>query len=861
MIFSLILVYPCTLFLSNGDIMENIVDINTKGDLSRKKGEVEMVTTLSTKKMVDYALEYAAQGIPVFPVYPMRNGRCACGTDCGKNAGKHPFGRLVPNGVDQATTDENTIRRWWSQAPDANIGAAAGKAAGHIVLDIDARENGPEKLRDLEQKLGMLPETRTVLSGSGNDSCHYHFKAPEGVELRGKLVSGVDIKGEGGYTLMPPSNHKSGGKYTWDLLCGEDHEIATLPDAWVEAMTKPYRGETVDVGPFKIDPEAEAPVMLDYLLAKSEKFRLSWENRRRDLKDDTPSGYDQSLANYAAMNGWSPQDIVDLLIAHRRKHGHKEKHELYYRLTVERALAWATTHNRKQKVSAGMKETGSAEKEVELNRRPKVAVNTLQLRDIVKICLEALKQKNNPPKIFQRGGELVHARTDEDGGRFIDHLDVDSLSLHLSELIDFVKELKNGEAPAQPPERAVKSLRRLPSFPFPALEGIVTAPVVKDTGEILDTPGYDADTRLIYQPTEGLTVPKVPEKPTQVDIDHAKQQIQDLIGEFPFQTAADYTNAVALLLTPIMRRIIQGSVPLALVNANKRGTGKGLLVEVISLVTTGKQELGSDPGSEEEWRKTITTMLDAGQTFITFDEMTKLSSKHLAAALTAPSWSARRTGTGTQLNLPIKVTWAATGNNVQLGGDMDRRVYLIQMKAKTARPWEKAGFKHPNLVQYAEENRGRILWALLTLVRAWYAAGCPKAKVRTMGRFEDWSEKVGGVLAYAGYTGFLDNQNRVYEEMDNQEDMWAEFLAMFPNFFDKPAPVKNIADAIQGNEDWRDLAPDEVAEAQDARQLARILRQKRDTPFPYGTGTISLKRTEKKTKGMYRWYVDISKKE
>src|SRR5688572_8635175 len=77
------------------------------------------------RPMVEHALAYAKRGWRIFPVWYMKDGRCACGKkDCRK--AKHPIGTLAPNGFKDATTDADVIRRWWSAHPDANIGIPTG---------------------------------------------------------------------------------------------------------------------------------------------------------------------------------------------------------------------------------------------------------------------------------------------------------------------------------------------------------------------------------------------------------------------------------------------------------------------------------------------------------------------------------------------------------------------------------------------------------------------------------------------------------------------------------------------------------------------------------------------------------------
>jgi len=86
------------------------------------------------------ALRCAERGWPIFPLWPRHGEKCACGdTDC-KGPGKHPIGRLVPNGFKDATTDQEAISRWWREYPDAGIGMPTGSKSGLIVIDIDVKK-------------------------------------------------------------------------------------------------------------------------------------------------------------------------------------------------------------------------------------------------------------------------------------------------------------------------------------------------------------------------------------------------------------------------------------------------------------------------------------------------------------------------------------------------------------------------------------------------------------------------------------------------------------------------------------------------------------------------------------------------
>ena len=167
--------------------------------------------------MLEAALYYASLGWPVFPVWgSTEEGGCACpkGLDC-SNPAKHPLGDLVPRGVKDATTDLDIIRAWWTRCPEANIGLATGKGSGLIVLDVDPDKGGFETLSALIRRHGPLPETFVVHTGGGG--LHFYFRHPGGKvsNSSGMIGPGLDIRGDGGYVLLPPSVHATSRDYAW----------------------------------------------------------------------------------------------------------------------------------------------------------------------------------------------------------------------------------------------------------------------------------------------------------------------------------------------------------------------------------------------------------------------------------------------------------------------------------------------------------------------------------------------------------------------------------------------------------------------------------------------------------------------
>lgn len=183
--------------------------------------------TSSTNNILASATQYARLGLRVIPIAPGE---------------KYPKG--ITNWQTKATTNLETITQWWTQDHQGwGIGIATGLTASnkHIfVLDIDEHnphESGSETLLDLEVEHGQLPETVTVHTPSGGR--HLYFYSP--TEIRNdagkRLGKGLDIRGEGGQVLAPPTQHPDGGNYIEDLEHGFNTKPAQAPTWLIELLT------------------------------------------------------------------------------------------------------------------------------------------------------------------------------------------------------------------------------------------------------------------------------------------------------------------------------------------------------------------------------------------------------------------------------------------------------------------------------------------------------------------------------------------------------------------------------------------------------------------------------------------------
>lgn len=175
----------------------------------------DFLTRLDARAPHAVAEALALLGIPVFPLHTIDDqSQCSCGGSCGPNAGKHP---RTSNGFYDATCDVVRVDAWWTTWPEANIGVATGAGAGIWVLDIDPDHGGDVTLAALEAECGELEPTWCVETGGGGFHLWHRYPKWDLRNSVGLLGPGIDVRAEGGYVIVPPSRHRSGGAYQWAM--------------------------------------------------------------------------------------------------------------------------------------------------------------------------------------------------------------------------------------------------------------------------------------------------------------------------------------------------------------------------------------------------------------------------------------------------------------------------------------------------------------------------------------------------------------------------------------------------------------------------------------------------------------------
>ncbi len=478
---------------------------------------------------------------------------------------------------------------------------------------------------------------------------------------------------------------------------------------------------------------------------------------------------------------------------------------------------------------------------------PKIYSKNRFLADVSAETLSTLLAQNEPPLTFKRAGMLYRIKEIDSSKAAMEAVDVHMMLGMMARSALFLDEKDN---PMFPPDKVSRDILSMPSWPFPDLMGIVSTPVLCSNGRVITEPGYDEASCLFYKPAADLVVPEISDQPAQSDAaSAAKYLLEEVFADFPYRDQASRANVLAALLTPIVRPIIDGCTPLFLFDKPAPGSGATLQTEIISWIVTGEPaDLKKQSSSDEEMRKQITSWLIPGPQILVIDNIdTKVCAASLSSALTCRLWGDRLLGHSKSVSLPNVACWYATGNNIQLGGDIPRRSCLIRIDAGIAKPWERKTdeFRHPKIIEWVRANRGKILANALTMTRAWVVAGRPSGSAQPIGGFESWTDTLSGILEYAGVTGLLEN-SKTMMAMDLGTEEWEIFLKKWLAILgSEPILMRVLLKELWKDKELAEVMPEEIADSIRGAKTAgagikvgKALARKAGVTYPNGLRII-----------------------
>ncbi len=441
--------------------------------------------------------------------------------------------------------------------------------------------------------------------------------------------------------------------------------------------------------------------------------------------------------------------------------------------------------------------------------RPQITIST----DEPVVIDAAIAALARAPEVYAHGGTIVEIIADAPATRGV--IRAGPLArIHRSpeprvrELLArearWLAPVDDGPQPAHPPQWTVRAVMARGSWPsLRRLVAVAEAPTLRPDGTILDVPGYDPTTG-IYLAT-GLRL-SVPEHPAIDDAHRATATLLDVIADFPIADPAGRSAWLAGLLAVATRPAIEGPVPLGIVDASTRGAGKSLLVDVASVIATGRAAARTTYATDDaEMRKRITALALVGDPLVLLDNVVgELGCASLDAALTGTTWRDRLLGASQMTaELPLRIVWWATGNGLSIGADLARRALLVRLEPMVERPEERRGWRYPRLLDHLRAARAALLSAALTIVRAYVVAGRPDQGLTPMGSYEAWSDLVRSALVWSGQPDPCETIAEI-RAGDSRTDALRRVLDEWPAGDGEPITVAVLLREASRRGAWRD---------------------------------------------------------
>lgn len=760
----------------------------------------------------------------------------------------------VPYCVETLKRASATNPETWSSFTAA-LRAFDSKQRSYTTIGFVCTESDPYTFVDLDHVLDgfnfTIPEaeeafrclnsfTEISLSGSG---LHIMVRAKKPANnCRSFSVNWLEIYEKERFVAMTGEALKEG----YDEIHDSQAELTNLYNRYDNSRNHtilPTRHQAI------LPPCKDADVIKACLAERTaDKLKRLWEGNISDYDSD------QSRADFAfcSMLARHTSDPVQIDRLFRKSKLMREKWDshrgdkTYGSLTIQKAIA-----------------SHSEAFQTQIAVCPTIVVNDKQSSQLIRETIDLLQDTITRP-LFVRAGTLCEILLNDDNPVIVEH-SPDSLRALMSISANWVQSNASGSSPINPPKQIAQMILALRQWNFPRLTGIATSPFIRIDGSVVYSEGYDFVSKR-YLTLRGLdSFPPVSEYPSELEVIEARKLLEELVSDFPFADQASKANTLALMILPSVLSVIDAPTPIALTDAAENGAGKTLINNCcVRIYTGGEPTLASPPTKEEEWEKLIFSFLIAGSPFIIFDNADRrICSKTLASVLTSPLFTSRILGKSIIESYPNKAVWMLNGKNLDISTEIARRSYWIRLVSRIEKPHERAGFLHPNLSEWIDDNRAQLLHAILTLGRAWFAAGCPKPCIRPLGGFQRWANVVGGILENAGIHGFMSNSDDLWDEVNTESSSWQKFLEIWFELFGSTVKTtKEVMEIVaqEPSSPFDGYLPEQILLAlsttSDKSKLSRFgkaLREQRDRRF--GSNGLYLNKPIKRESRGATWQV------
>jgi len=683
----------------------------------------------------------------------------------------------------QPRSTETQVREWIAQGH--NLGLRTGAASGILVIDQDTGGD----VTPLN-----LPDTITVQTGGGGK--HYYYQHVPGVRnSAGKLGDHIDVRGDGGQVVFPGSRHPV-TKRLYEFL--SDGDPGKIPPSLASLLNPPT------------DSWGRAA-----LRAESSLVSASSEGTRHDTL--IRSSY--KIGQIVGGNGLNHPEAVAALFEAAISTGLPEPE---VSRTISDGLAKGAENPRTPAETAPTHYPHTDHKDV--------------------LC---------PGTHITGDGEEILVSTDTFTVDVYRHLPDDAIY----EMASITGEIRDDMFRPMRPDRArliVDRHVRLKRWVMVGqgqgkakLADLTYVPCNKDLGGIVIEGAHGNCRSLKFLTTYPVFVGedfcispsgwrdgvfncstlKIPH------VENPQAILADLVTDFPFKDAASRDNFFGLLLTPLLRPALDGNAPMHLVMSAVERCGKTKLIEeILGGVVLGMPTPATQlPKDIDSLGKQILSFLIGGRAVLHLDNLPNhIDSGALASMLTCSSWSDRVLGRSEIVTVPNNLTLVASGNNVSFSGELAKRTVPIELQPFDDKPEERTDYKHPQLRKYIRENRPRILGALVSMVEAWKAEGCPLSG-NPFGGFESWAGVIGGILELHGYTEWRKNSHEFVVRADSLGEGLRAFVERWAaESADTPRAAGALLSYAEGLFPWID---ERETERGRTTALGRLLKKHAGRPL------------------------------
>ena len=412
---------------------------------------------------------------------------------------------------------------------------------------------------------------------------------------------------------------------------------------------------------------------------------------------------------------------------------------------------------------------------------------------------------------YHRGGEIVTVSSASD----VLPRDRESLLFDLDGLVRFERYDKRSKknVPCDcKPSIAAGVMAAKGAWGLPELSGVATAPILDPvSGRLIDRDGFDPQSGIMLILNDVSLWPGIPQEPNVLDVERAVKNLWKPFSEFPFVDSVSRGVMLEILIkTPI--RALLPTAPGDCITAPTAACGKTLLAKCAAAIAGDNPAMLPDAGDNAEIRKRLLALLRENRRVLVLDNVVGiLESSALCAMLTTETYTDRVLGMSETLSVPTKTLLLVTGNNIQLRGDICRRMLTARIDAEMESPWKRKFNLDP--AEYCRINRLELIAAALTILRAGIQNG-PEMPDRSAS-FELWSDTVRRAVCLVGDYGLLDVADPV-NSIDTAYSMDPEtqsaetlFAAWWTEFEDRAITVaKLIKRAEWKNEKGELTSPD-----------------------------------------------------